>query len=118
MITAIVTLTCETDTLGGLRTMLAEATELGIPDDTELLDGGHAHLDGADPITESGGTVADLRAWLELHTDVPGDTAIIDAHAIAVDAPVIKAERITCGEHIGNLPANVLVTVNPVCSDC
>ena len=108
--------TPDTPDLNGVRGMLSQARGLGIPEETELLDGAHAAVDGG---TGPGGerpTLADLAEWLESHEDMPGETLVSYGEEICVDAVVISADEIECSEHIGASPLKAIVTTHPDCA--
>jgi hypothetical protein len=124
-VSCTVSLVCPTDTMGGLRTMLAAASRLGADDALELLDGRHAQLVEPFPGTPPqgspelalGATLGELRAFADRFSSLPGDTALLDGSAICVDLPVYRIELAECGDHVRIHPQNVFVTVNPACRD-
>jgi hypothetical protein len=120
MLTAIITLQPTTADLTGLRDMLAEAAALGVPGATALIDGGHIHVEGEDdaPLGSLGNDLDALIAFTQARADLPGETVVVYGADLALDLPVLSVARIGCGEHIGSLPDNVIVTVNPACTDC
>jgi hypothetical protein len=121
----IAALVCPADTMGGLRAMLAAADRVGADDALELVDGRHAQLvepfpgtppEGSAELT-LGSTLGDLRAFANTFRSIADDTALLNGSSICVDLPVYRLEFAGCGEHVGALPDNVLVTVNPACRD-
>lgn len=114
MISAIVTLSPDADTLGALRTMLADADTFGVDDADRLLDGAHASLDGV-PVLVEGTDLAALRRFVQRFADLPDDTVVLDATVLALDLEVARTDAIACGSHVGEMPTNVVVTVHPTC---
>ena len=120
MIHAIITLTSSTPDLGGLRGLVAEAALLGLAPETQLLDGGHVHIAGTTgaALETIGNDLQALLTFLERAAGLPDETAITHGADLAIDLPVLGVGRISCGEHVGALPENIIVTVNPSCAAC
>lgn len=120
MLTAIITLQPGSADLTGLRNMIAEAAALGVPGGTTLLDGGHIHVEGDEDGTlgRLGNDLNALLTFVQARADLPGDTVVVYGTDLAMDLPVLSVEHIGCGSHIGSIPENVIVTVNPACTEC
>lgn len=119
MLEAIITLAPDDCTLGSLRRFLHEADHFSVPRDTPLLDGGHVSLasDETPTVGSYGRDIAAVAAFLDGLGDLPDETELAWATDLAVDLPVFAVGPITCGEHVGASPENVIVTVNPACRE-
>jgi hypothetical protein len=120
MLNAIITLSPDTSTLSGLRDLLVMANRLGITTDTPLIDGGHV-APASDPAHTIMNYGLDLRAvvsFCEATEELDGDTELLYGSDLAVDLTVLDVSTLSCGEHHGQEPENILVTVHPTCADC
>jgi len=118
MLTAIISLSPDTCTLGAVRGFLRDAERFAVPTDTRLIDGGHA-FPATFPdrtIGSFGGDLASVIALAETLTELPDEAEVVYATDVALDLPVFAVEPIVCGEHLRAAPENVIVTVNPDCS--
>ena len=123
MIHVSVMFTPSGETLADVRTLVDELGAYGVTDEAELLDGAHAYLTGEDQIFDTVAdidgepTVADLRSWVAAHAETPGEAFVHNAEEICVEisSDNMVVEQSCCGEHIGKLPANLYVTINPEC---
>lgn len=120
MLSTIVTISPDTNTLAGIRGFLLEAARFGLPDTTLLLDGAHVA-----PVNDREHTIMnygrDLRAvisFCEETQELEGDTEILHGTDLAVDLVVLGASPIRCGEHLNQMPENILVVVHPTCVTC
>lgn len=119
MISAIITLSPDANTLGALRNFVQEAARYSTPPETELIDGGHVGVADVSErvVGDHGNDLAAVIAFVEELADLPDETILRFATDLGIDLPVYSVEAIFCGEHIGELPENVVVTVNPKCSN-
>lgn len=115
-LTAIVTLTADSATLAGVRDLVTNADTFGIDETTELLDGGHIRIGDEPPLMDTyPPTLGGLRAWADAHASNPGDCVVEYANDLSIDLDVHAVNPISCGEHLGAMPDNVVVTVHPAC---
>jgi hypothetical protein len=119
-LSCILSLVCPSDTVGGLRAMLATAERLGAGDELELLDGWYLLRSDHDEVPEPGPsfgapTLGELRGFAASKQHLADDAALADASYLCVDLPVLSIEPAGCAEHVGALPENVYVVVNPAC---
>jgi hypothetical protein len=119
MLHAIVSISPDTNTIGGLRNLLVEAAQFNLDPETELLDGTHVALDGNPEHTIGmyGNTLAAVAAFVDA-VGLPDDTELRSGTDLFIDLPVFTVNPIACGSHTGALPNNLLVTVNPSCETC
>lgn len=122
MIDATITFLPDAATVAGMRQFAQDLRLFSIPESTAMLDGGHAHPAAGPgrvlrPHALAIPTVADLFAWVDSLRDLADDVAIVAGDTIAVAAPRVVAERSVCGEHTGESPMNLYVTINPDCLD-
>jgi hypothetical protein len=117
MLNAIITLSPDDSTLGALRGFLAEADRFVLADDLALLDGGHVGLPGRPSVTvgRHGHDIAAVRRFVSELTELPDETVLEFGTDLGVDLPVFGIAPIGCGDHVGSLPENVIVTVNASC---
>lgn len=116
MLKAIVTLSCDDDSLGSLRRFVADAEMFGVLEELELLDGGNAHvIDGQDEIGE---TLGDVKRYLAAREHLMDDEVLLFGADVALDLPVDLVSPIECGDHRAPMPTNVVVTVHPECQHC
>ena len=120
MLNAIITLSPDTSTLSGLRDLLVMADRLGITSDTPLLDGGHVApaCDTAHTIMNYGLDLRAVVSFCEATCELDGDTELLYGSDLAIDLTVLGVSTISCGEHLGQEPENIMVTVQPTCSNC
>jgi hypothetical protein len=117
MLSAIITISCDDDTIAGIRHFLAECTSYGVDPNTELLDGGWATVEDGSGLSV-GRTIRSLTEFAEKYGDAAPDTTVLHGTDICVDLVVLRTTPISCGSHIGELPTNVLVEVHPSCTTC
>jgi hypothetical protein len=120
MLSAIITLSPDTSTLSGIRGLLVEAARFDIAADTLLLDGGHVApaSDPAHTIMNYGLDLKAVISFCEATKELDGDTEMLYGTDLAIDLVVRGASPISCGEHVGRSPDNILVVVHPTCTDC
>ncbi len=119
MLTAIVTLSCNDDSLGSLRRFVADAEMFGVPDTLELLDGGHARVAGdQSAIGDAVVTLGDVKRYVAACEHLMDDEVLLFGADVALDLPVELVSPIECGNHRSPLPTNVVVTVHPECQTC
>ena len=120
MLQAIVTLTPATPDLRGLRELLEEAALLGVARETPLVDGGHLRVaDLGDEVRgDIGNNLGAVIAFVEKASALPDETPVEYGADLAIDLNVLSVGRISCGEHVGAMPENVIVTVHPTCTEC
>ena len=117
MIQAIITLTCDGNTLEDVRSFVTSARLYGLDDTTPLLDGGHATVEAA-PDASIGDTVGSLARFVEDTRELPSDSLVEFGSDICVDLVVRRVTDISCGSHIGEMPTNILVETHPLCGTC
>jgi hypothetical protein len=118
MISVQMSVSADRSDLQGLRDLSDLLTRFGIPGETLLASGADGHV--GDPATRIGGEGSDLaglRSFLAEHEHLPGDTSV-SGDTVTVSLDVYGTDIIACGEHAGQCPDNVLVTVNPACRGC
>lgn len=120
MLSAIVTISPDTSTLSGVRNLLVEAARFGIPADTPLLDGGHVApaSDPAHTIMHYGRDLQAVIDFCEATKELDGDTEMLFGADLAIDLVVLGTSPISCGDHVGQMPDNIMVVVHPTCADC
>jgi hypothetical protein len=119
MLTAIVTLSCDDDSLGSLRRFVADAEMFGVPDTLELLDGGHARVAGdQSEIGDTVVTLGDVKRYVAAREHLMDDEVLLFGADVALDLPVELVSPIECGNHRSPLPTNVVVTVHSECQTC
>lgn len=117
MIQAIITLTCDGNTLEDVRSFVASARLYGLDDTTPLLDGGHATVEAA-PSASIGDTIGSVALFVTDTQALPSDSLVEFGSDICVDLVVRRVTDISCGSHIGEMPTNILVETHPLCGAC
>lgn len=120
MLHAIVSITPDTNTLGGLRKLLVEAAQFNLDTGTELLDGSHAALEEnlEHTVGTYGNTLAAIVAFVDATRELPAATELRYSTDLCIDLPVFAVNPIACGSHIGSLSNNVIVMVDPQYEAC
>ena len=120
MLSTIITISPDTSTLEGIRNFVYEAARFGLPPTTLLLDGGHvapAH-DPEHTIMNYGQDLRAVISFCQETKDLDGDMEVLYGADLAVDLVVLGSSPISCGEHLDQLPENILVVVQPTCASC
>lgn len=118
MINAIINVSLDSPTLGGLRAFAEQTQVFGLDPVTSLLDGGHVHVAGKPDVTLSsfGSDLAAVSAFLAFSAELADDTELVHGADLSVDLPVFESSPILCGDHVPPSSAtNVLVVVNSTC---
>jgi hypothetical protein len=117
-ISAIITLSPLDNTLGSLREFLEKIQVFNLEPSTELLDGGHIHINDDSPLMESHEiTLNGLTAWVDQYEQLPDTTAVNYLTDLCVEPAILATDTIGCGEHVRDYPENIIVIVNPKCSN-
>lgn len=106
MFTAFVIAHPVDETLAGLRSFGQELLTTGVS--KQAMVGNGVEVLGV-------ATVAEFHEWLAEQTMVDGGTVFEGVNLLSVELDTHHVEPISCGDHSGPFPENVLVTVHPDC---